>query len=228
MKTSDMTLLANELLSVSNVATVPELRAVAVQLWQRYRHAPDSVTQAAIQAWLHAEEGDRRIRMVACLLLGPASATVPVAHRFLLDTCSRHPDWRLQEMLAKAFCWHCDQKGWRMSVSTLEHWLRHPLANVRRAAAEGPRIWTRRDYFKEQPLEAVQLLGIVRSDTSTYVLDAAAHAISDISRTHPDLVLAALTGWMEEHGCKTRFFNGASRHLQKSHPKQITNMISDT
>jgi len=43
----------------------------------------------------------------------------------------------------------------------------------------------------------LDLLGMLRNDTSTYAGTSAANAISDVSETFPDVVLAAFMAWLE-------------------------------
>ena len=75
----------------------------------------------------------------------------------------------------------------------------------------------RHEYFKEHASEAVALLGIARSDSSTYARNSAGNAISDISKTHPHLVLAKCEP-KKMRPPRQAFLNRARRHLRKSHP----------
>jgi 3-methyladenine DNA glycosylase AlkC len=52
---------------------------------------------------------------------------------------------------------------------------------VRRAAAEGPRIWTTRACFKDHPEVAVSLLSALKDDESEYVRKSVGNALRDIS-----------------------------------------------
>ncbi len=58
-------------------------------------------------------------------------------------------------------------------------------------------MWTKRPYFADQPQLVLDLLGLLRADPSVYARTSAANAISDVSKTHPDLVLTVLATWHE-------------------------------
>ena len=65
------------------------------------------------------------------------------------DEVSKDDNWRVQEVLAKAFDEYCKSKGYENSISVIDEWLRSDNPNTRRAVIEGLRIWTSRPYFKE-------------------------------------------------------------------------------
>ena len=67
--------------------------------------------------------------------------------------------------------------------------------NTRRAVSEGLRIWTTRDYFRDHPEIAIELLSQLKADESEYVRKSAGNALRDISRKHEDLIRAELHGW---------------------------------
>ena len=92
------------------------------------------------------------------LLYGYASPMRPAALEFLRETVSTHPSWKVQEVLAMAFDIYCFANGYKNSLPTIEEWLRDSRPNVRRAVSEGLRIWTNRDYFRENPQIAISLL----------------------------------------------------------------------
>ena len=64
-----------------------------------------------------------------------------------------------------------------------------------RAVTEGPWIWTRPPYFRENPEVAVQLLSRLRNDESEYVRKSVGNALDDISKKHKDLVENELRHW---------------------------------
>jgi 3-methyladenine DNA glycosylase AlkC len=134
-------------------------------------------------------------RMLATFMLGMIADKSPEAFALLLETVSTDPDWRVQEILAQAFDQYCTNEGYAPVLSVIEQWLGHTNANVRRAAVEGPRIWTARPFFRDNPQRAVALLSPLRSDDSEYVRKSVGNALRDISRKHADLVREELATW---------------------------------
>ena len=101
----------------------------------------------------------------------------------------------MQEILAQAFDQYCKDNGYEKSLPVIKDWLADANPNVRRAVTEGLRIWTTRDYFREHPDVAIQLLSQLRSDESGYVRKSVGNALRDISRKHKDLVRKELQRW---------------------------------
>lgn len=135
-------------------------------------------------------------RMLGTLLLGQLSPADAECLVLLHGRVSRDADWRVQEMLARAFDMHCAAAGYEQSLPLIADWLADQHANVRRAASEGPRIWTSRPYFRSHPELAIELLSRLRADPSEYARTSAGNALRDISRKHASLVRAALDSWV--------------------------------
>ena len=210
-----MTELVAEFRSATAGRSVPQVRKATAAFWRGHRSRPAEVFVALRAAWA---DGDHSVRLAVAMTCGPvAAAGVRPAATFMTGTIAGDADWRVQESLAKGFDWMCAEQGWKESRPVIEEWLGHRTANVRRAAAEGPRVWTKRPYFAEHPQEAVRLLGALRADSSEYVRKSVAHALSDISKTHPDLILAALSGWAGEDDAAW-VVEHAARHLRTAAP----------
>jgi len=198
------------------------MRRAASIWWAQASATPAAAADAVLQVWPTAGLADRDLRMATCLLAGPTSLESAEVLSMLIDQCSLDPDWRVQEMFAKALTWRCELAGWQHSEPELRKWLTDPRTNVRRAAAEGPRVWTRRPYFADHPELVLDLLGLLRNDPSTYARTSAANAISDISKAHPDLVLTALRTWSESGADDDNWLlRHAGRHLAKTHPQAM-------
>lgn len=99
-----------------------------------------------------------QIQEIGVFLYGYASAMRPTALEFLRETVSTHLSWKVQEVLSMAFDIYCSTNGYKDSLPTIEEWLQNSRPNVRRAVSEGLRIWTNRDYFRENPQIAISLL----------------------------------------------------------------------
>ncbi len=134
-------------------------------------------------------------RMLGVFLLGKLAARSKESLAFLHLRVSQDEDWRVQEILAKAFDQFCRDVGYDRALPVIRDWLADSNPNTRRAVTEGLRIWTARPYFDEHPQIAIQLLSPMRTDTSEYVRKSVGNALRDISRKHKDLVKAELKGW---------------------------------
>jgi HEAT repeat protein len=136
-----------------------------------------------------------QVRMLATYLLGKISTGNPEALRLLETKVAHDENWRVQEMLAKAFDYYCSATGYEKSLPTIKKWLKNKNPNVKRAVIEGLRIWTGRPFFKENPAIAVQLISIHRSDDSEYLRKSVGNALRDIGKKHTDIVLHEISTW---------------------------------
>lgn len=134
-------------------------------------------------------------RMLATFLLGQLSSDNPKALELLETKVAEDKNWRVQEMLAKAFDYHCKTIGYEKSLPTIKKWLANKNPNVKRAVIEGLRIWTSRPYFKDNPTIAVQLITKHKSDDSEYLRKSVGNALRDIGKKHKDKVLEEISTW---------------------------------
>ena len=153
--------------------------------------------QARRVAFLAYRSEVYQVRMYAVFLLGYLSQESDVLS-FLRDDVSADSNWRVQEVLAKAFDDFCAVRGYEAALPVIDEWLSDPRPNVRRAVTEGLRIWTRRPYFRDHPGDAIARLSKLRSDASEYVRKSVGNALRDISKKHPELVAAELRTWSLE------------------------------
>ena len=136
-----------------------------------------------------------QIQEVGVFLLGYSAHEYKNALSFMKDTVSLNESWKVQEILAMTFDNHCKIIGYENALPLIKEWLQSDRANVRRAASEGLRVWTSRDYFKDNPKTAIELLAANREDESEYVRKSAGNAIRDISKKFPDLVSEEINSW---------------------------------
>lgn len=167
-----------------------EVRVLAAELRKER-----SVEESEKLAHTLYSEDEVAVRMVAVYLLGILASQSKSALPFLRETVGTDKDWRVQEILAQALDRYCVDTGYGQNLELLESWLHDAQANVRRAAAEGPRIWTTRDYFKDHPEAAIRLLAPLRGDESEYVRKSVGNALRDISRKHKSLIAEELSKW---------------------------------
>jgi len=134
-------------------------------------------------------------RSLATFIFGGLAADSNESVEWLKLRVSQDGDWRVQEILAKAFDRYCADFGYERALPVIKEWLADPSANVRRAVTEGLRIWTGRPYFHEHPDIAIRLLSQLRDDESEYVRKSVGNALRDISKKHKELIRAELQRW---------------------------------
>ncbi|HHE3594465.1 DNA alkylation repair enzyme [Pasteurella multocida] len=151
-------------------------------------------------------------RMYAVFLLGYLSQQEGVL-TFLKKTVAQDDNWRVQEVLAKAFDEYCRRQGYENALPTIDEWLNAAHPNVRRAVTEGLRIWTGRDYFKQNPTAAISRLATLKQDESDYVRKSVGNALRDISKKQPDLIKQELATWQLDNKAIQQVYKLASRLL---------------
>ncbi|PDP80258.1 DNA alkylation repair enzyme [Porphyromonas gingivalis] len=134
-------------------------------------------------------------RMLATSILGRLAATNNDALCFLKEQVSTDKNWRVQEMLAKAFDEVCEHRGYEVSLLLIEEWLNDNNPNVIRAVTEGLRIWTSRPFFKENPSVAIALIAKHKESESEYLRKSIGNALRDISKKHAELIRQEVQQW---------------------------------
>ena len=135
-----------------------------------------------------------QVRMYGVFLLGHLSDDDEIL-TFMRDEVSKDDNWRVQEVLAKAFDEFCKIIGYEKALPIIDEWLENDNPNTRRAVTEGLRIWTSRPYFKENPNEAIERLVNLKEDSSEYVRKSVGNALRDISKKFPELIKNELVSW---------------------------------
>ena len=139
-----------------------------------------------------------QVRMYGVFLFGYLSIDNEIL-AFMRDEVSKDENWRVQEVLAKAFDEFCKSIGYEKSLPIIDEWLNHDNPNTRRAVTEGLRIWTSRLYFKENPKEAIRRIANLKEDKSEYVRKSVGNALRDISKKFPELIKDELNTWKLEN-----------------------------
>lgn len=134
-------------------------------------------------------------RMLAATILGRLATEDNNALCFLKERISTDENWRVQEMLAKAFDEVCKHRGYEVSLPLIEEWLNDNNPNVVRAVMEGLRIWTSRPFFKENPSIAIALIAKHKAHQSEYLRKSVGNALKDISKKHRELIRAEVRQW---------------------------------
>ena len=138
-----------------------------------------------------------QVRMYGVFLFGYLSEQDDIL-AFMRDEVSKDDNWRVQEVLAKAFDEFCKKKGYEKALPIIDEWLKNNNPNTRRAVTEGLRIWTSRPYFKENPKEAIERIANLKEDASEYVRKSVGNALRDISKKFPELIKIELDSWKLE------------------------------
>lgn len=159
-------------------------------------------------------------RMLATAILGYLAGTSEEALFFLKDRVSLDKDWRVQEMLAKAFDTFCKEQGYEKSLPVIREWLDSDNANVVRAVTEGLRIWTSRPFFKENPHIAIEWLSRHRGHESEYVRKSVGNALKDIGKKHKESVAEELKKWDLSDPLVLFTYKHASKHSGKDIKRQ--------
>ena len=163
-------------------------------------------------AFLLYESKVYQVRMYGVFLFGYLSNDSAIL-TFMRDEVSKDDNWRVQEVLAKAFDEYCKNKGYENSIPVVDEWLSSDNPNTRRAVTEGLRIWTSRPYFKDNPQEAIKRIAPLKEDASEYVRKSVGNALRDISRKFPELISEELKTWNLETKEIKQVYKLASRFV---------------
>lgn len=174
-----------------------------------------AVKDCFIMAKEYYLSGHYQVRSLAVFICGAISSKMPEALLFLKEEVSLDESWQAQEILAKGFDRFCHDVGYKTALPTIEEWLNDSNPNVRRAVTEGLRIWTGRDYFRQNPDLAIKLLSNLRNDPSETVRKSVGNALKDISKKHEELVRSELATWNLSQKSENQVYKLASKHLAK-------------
>lgn len=155
-----------------------------------------------------------QVRMYAVFLFGHLSDSEEIL-TFMRDEVSKDENWRVQEVLAKAFDEFCKKVGYEQALLTIDEWLKNGNANAKRAVSEGLRIWTNRPYFKDNPDEAIRRLSSLKDSSSEYLRKSVGNALKDISKKFPNLVKAELDSWNLSSREVLQTYKFASKFIKK-------------
>ena len=145
-------------------------------------------------AFLAYKSNTYQVRMYGVFIFGYLSEQDDVL-AFMRDEVSKDDNWRVQEVLAKAFDEFCKKIGYEKALPVIDDWLQNNNPNVRRAVTEGLRIWTSRPYFKDNPDEAIKRIAALKDDSSEYVRKSVGNSLRDISKKFPELIKEELDCW---------------------------------
>lgn len=164
-------------------------------------------------ALLAYESDVYQVRMYAVFLFGYLSNDKEILI-FMRDEVSKDNNWRVQEVLAKAFDEFCKNTGYETALPIIDEWLKNSNPNTRRSVTEGLRIWTSRPYFRENPTEAIRRIAALKKDTSEYVRKSVGNALRDISKKFPELIKEEVNNWELENKEIKQVYKLASKFIE--------------
>ena len=165
-------------------------------------------------SFLSYESKVYQVRIYGVFLFGYLSSDSDIL-TFMRDEVSKDDNWRVQEVLAKAFDEYCKNEGYENAMPVIDEWLGSDNPNTRRALTEGLRMWTSRPYFRENPQEAIKRLAELKEDASEYVRKSVGNALRDISRKFPELISEELKKWKLETKEIKQVYKLASKFVEK-------------
>jgi 3-methyladenine DNA glycosylase AlkC len=120
-----------------------------------------------------------------------------------------------------------------LTLKTVAEWANDPDEHVRRLVSEGsrPRLpWGKQlPQFIADPTPVFQLLGKLKDDPSEYVRRSVANNLNDISKDHPDLVIACCRRWGKNAGPeRKRIIRHATRSLVKTGHPEVFGLLGYT
>lgn len=163
-------------------------------------------------AFLSFKSDIYQVRMYSVFLFGYLSEDSDIL-TYMKDEVSKDSNWRVQEVLAKAFDEFCKKIGYEKSLPVIDEWLNSENPNTRRAVVEGLRIWTSRPYFKNNPNEAIRRIADLKDDPSEYVRKSVGNALRDISKKFPELIRIELENWNLESKEINQVYKLASKFI---------------
>lgn len=164
-------------------------------------------------ALLAYESDVYQVRMYAVFLFGYLSNDKEILI-FMRDEVSKDNNWRVQEVLAKAFDEFCKNTGYETALPIIDERLKNSNPNTRRSVTEGLRIWTSRPYFRENPTEAIRRISALKGDTSEYVRKSVGNALRDISKKFPELIKEEVNNWELENKEIKQVYKLASKFIE--------------
>ena len=163
-------------------------------------------------AFLAYKSSTYQVRMYGVFLFGYLSEEDDIL-AFMRDEVSKDDNWRVQEVLAKAFDEFCKKTGYEEALPIIDEWLKNANFNTRRAVTEGLRIWASRPYFKDNPNEAIRRIANLKEDASEYVRKSVGNALRDISKKFPELIKVELKSWNLENKEVKQVYKLASKFI---------------
>jgi len=121
------------------------------------------------------------------------------------------------------------QKYPKKMMKQMKKWARSNNHHVRRLASEGcrPRLpWAMAlPDFKKNPNPVIEILELLKNDSSEYVRRSVANNLNDISKDNPEIVIQIAKRWIGDHFNTDRIVKHACRSLLKSGEPQTMKLF---
>lgn len=136
-----------------------------------------------------------------------------ISMRAIYEITKRHTgEYAIRPYIAKAP---------RPSVRLMKKWARDANVHVRRLASEGlrPRLpWAKKlDIFINEPEPVLEVLEVLKADSSKFVQKSVANNMNDILKDNPDLAMPVLRRWA---GLRNSNTNWIIKHALRNRLKQ--------
>jgi 3-methyladenine DNA glycosylase AlkC len=194
-------------------ATLPADRGDALQI------VIDALRREGLPQELHGMEGFRYLPLVDFV------AVHGLDHFELAMTLQ----YELTQRFTAEFCIRPYIEAHRdATLDRLREWTADPSEHVRRLVSEGtrPRLpWAPRlREFMADPAPVVELLELLKDDSSEYVRRSVANNINDIAKDHPDVAVAIARRWWRGAGPdrKRLVKHGLRTLIKQGHPDALT------
>lgn len=130
-----------------------------------------------------------QVRMYGVFLFGYLSEQNDIL-TFMRDEVSKDDNWRVQEVLAKAFDEFCKNTGYEKALPIIDEWLEN-----------------------DNPNEAIRRIVALKEDPSEYVRKSVGNALRDISKKFPELIKDELNNWKLESKEINQVYKLASKFI---------------
>lgn len=218
---TDLEIISEQLGDLLLGMKVPNMRKLSKKIINRYK---DEKRIFEITKVMFVHEVSE-VRFLGALVLGLIAHLDKKYLQYLREVYCTDEDWRVKEATAKAFDSYCENVGYENSIGVIRDWMTDSNANVRRAVAEGLRVWTSRPYFKYNPSIAIDILNILKEDNSLYVKNSVANCFSDIGKSYSDLVLNNFSTWDVNNENSRYIIKHGCRHLIKKYPDLVQGIL---
>jgi 3-methyladenine DNA glycosylase AlkC len=125
------------------------------------------------------------------------------------------------------------EQHYSLTYTHLQQWCRHPDHHIRRLVSEGtrPRLpWGEQlPQFIKDPKPILPLLEKLKTDPKDYVRRSVANNLNDISKDHPQTVLATCKRWLKQPCQETQWIvRHATRTLVKKGMPEVFTLLGYT
>lgn len=115
------------------------------------------------------------------------------------------------------------------TLQTMKLWAKNPNEQIRRLASEGsrPRLpWgIALTEFKKDPKEIIEILEILKDDSSLYVRKSVANNLNDISKDNPDIFKEIAKKWFGKNTNRNWIIKHGARTLLKKADKDMLQLF---